>query len=588
MTIRSALLGSTIALAAAPMAFAQETGERGRDGQLSIIYWQAPSTLNPYLSGGTKEVESASLVIEPLIRFDTDGEMVPWLIDEIPTIENGGVSEDLTSVTYTLSEGIQWSDGTPLTAEDAVFTYEYCTHPEGGCAQSSYFDGVASVEAVDDRTIRVTFTEPKPFPYTAFVGSESPIIQKAQFQDCLGARAPECTDANFGPIGTGPYKVADFRPNDVIQFEANENFREEGKPAFASILFKGGGDAAAAARSVLETGEFDYAWNLQVDPTILQQMEDQGNGEVMAAFGTSVERLHMNQTNADPSLPPDQRSVYMDGENPHPFLTDPKVGQALSMAIDRALIVDIGYGEGGQPTCNVLPAPELYASTANDDCLTVDMEGAKALLDEAGWTDTDGDGNPRQGRPEALGELPDLDQRGAPGHAGHRQAGLGRARRRDGAAQRGRLGVLRRRSVEPRHLPEVLRRHRDVHQQLLGRGSGGLHGQLDLLADAGARQPVAGREHPALLRPRVRCARGRDDAHGGPGAARRARQADERHAGAVLLDHPHRLPGRGLGALERPRRRPHERLGQRAVEHQGLVSRGRVIRPVECLRAPRT
>ena len=392
MTIRSALLGSTIALAAAPMAFAQETGERGRDGQLSIIYWQAPSTLNPYLSGGTKEVESASLVIEPLIRFDTDGEMVPWLIDEIPTIENGGVSEDLTQVTYTLKEGLQWSDGTPVTAEDAVFTYEYCTHPEGGCAQISYFEGVESVEAVDERTIRVTFTEPKPFPYTAFVGSESPIIQKAQFGDCLGARAPECTDANFGPIGTGPYKVTDFRPNDVIQYEANENFREEGKPAFASILFKGGGDAAAAARSVLETGEFDYAWNLQVDPTILQQMEDQGNGEVMAAFGTSVERLHMNQTDADPSLPPDQRSVYMDGENPHPFLTDPKVGQALSMAIDRALIVDIGYGEGGQPTCNVLPAPELYASTANDDCLTVDMEGAKALLDEAGWTDTDGDG----------------------------------------------------------------------------------------------------------------------------------------------------------------------------------------------------
>ena len=331
-------------------------------------------------------------MVEPLIRFDTDGEMVPWLIDEIPTIENGGVAEDLTQVTYTLSEGVQWSDGTPLTAEDVVFTWQYCTDPEGGCAQISYFEGVKNVEAVDERTVTVTFDEAKPFPYTAFVGSESPIIQKAQFQDCLGARAPECTDANFGPIGTGPYTVTDFRPNDVIQYEANAGFREEGKPAFQTILFKGGGDAAAAARSVLETGEFDYAWNLQIDPTILSDMEAQGNGEVMAAFGTNVERLHMNQTNADPSLPADQRSVYMDGENPHPFLTDPKVGQALSKAIDRALIVDIGYGEGGQPTCNVLPAPELYASTANDDCLVQDMEAAKALLDEAGWTDTDGDG----------------------------------------------------------------------------------------------------------------------------------------------------------------------------------------------------
>ena len=401
MTIRAALLGSATLCALAPLAMAQEEGERGRDGQLSIIYWQAPSTLNPYLSGGTKEVESASMVIEPLVHFNPEGEMVPWLVDEIPTVENGGIPEDLTSITWTLSEGIMWSDGTPLTAEDAVFTWEYCTHPEGGCAQSSYFEGVENVEAVDDRTIKVTFTEPKPFPYTAFAGSESPIIQKAQFQDCLGARAPECTEANFGPIGTGPYKVADFRPNDVIQFEANENFRVEGQPAFATVLFKGGGDAAAAARSVLETGEFDYAWNLQVDPTILQQMADQGRGEVITAFATSVERLHMNQTNPDPSLGPDERSVYMPtqegdpqsgNDNPHPFLTDPRVGQALSKAIDRALIVDIGYGEGGRVTCNVLPAPELYASTANDDCMNVDMEGAKALLEEAGWTDTDGDG----------------------------------------------------------------------------------------------------------------------------------------------------------------------------------------------------
>ena len=392
MTIKAALLGTATLCAFAPMAIAQAEGERGRSGQLGIIYWQAPSTLNPYLSGGTKEVESASMVIEPLVRFDSDGEMVPWLVDEIPTVENGGVSEDLTSITWTLSEGVQWSDGTPLTAEDVVFTWEYCTHPEGGCAQSSYFDGVANVEAVDERTVRVTFDEPKPFPYTAFVGSESPIIQKAQFQDCLGARAPECTDANFGPIGTGPFVVTDFRPNDVIQFEANDNFREEGKPAFQTVLFKGGGDAAAAARSVLETGEFDYAWNLQIDPTILSEMEAQGNGEVVTAFGTSVERLHLNQTDADPSLGPDERSVYMDGENAHPFLTDPIVGEALSKAIDRALIVDIGYGAGGKMTCNVLPAPELYASTANDDCMAQDMEAAKALLDEAGWTDTDGDG----------------------------------------------------------------------------------------------------------------------------------------------------------------------------------------------------
>ena len=386
MKLRHLMLGSAAAFALSP---AMALAERGEDGQLNIIYWQAPSTLNPYLSGGTKEVESASLVLESFARFDENGDLVPFMAEDIPTLENGGISEDLTSITWTIREGLEWSDGTPVTSADAVFTWEYCTHPEGGCAQASFFDGVESVEAVDDRTVTVHFTAPKPFPYTAFVGSESPIIQAAQFADCLGAAAPECTEANFNPIGTGPFVVEEFRPNDVITFVANENYRNPDQPAFAEVTFKGGGDAASAARSVLETGEFDYAWNLQIDPTLLDEMESAGIGTVVTAFGTSVERLHLNQFNPDSALG-DTRSTEAAG--PHPFLTDPVVGQAMSMAIDRALLVEIGYGAGGQPTCNVLPAPELYASTANDDCLVQDIEGANALLDEAGIVDSDGDG----------------------------------------------------------------------------------------------------------------------------------------------------------------------------------------------------
>ncbi|MEM1273497.1 MAG: peptide ABC transporter substrate-binding protein [Pseudomonadota bacterium] len=388
MKMKLGLIGAVFALA--PMAAVADAHlTRGGSGHLNIIYWQAPSTLNPFLSGGTKEVESASMVLESLARFDQTGTMVPWLAADIPTIENGGVAEDLTSITWTLQDGILWSDGTAFTAADAVFTWEYCTHPDMGCAQSSYFDGVTSVEAVDDLTLTINFDQPTPFPYTAFVGSESPILQAAQFSECIGARAPECTDANFGPIGTGPFVVTEFRPNDVIELVANDNFRFPDRPYFASVTFKGGGDAAAAARSVLETGEFDYAWNLQIDPTILAEMEANGLGTVVTAFGTSVERLHLNQLNPDPALG-DVRSTADAG--PHPFLANPVIGQAMSMAIDRALLVEIGYGAGGQPTCNVLPAPDLYASTANDGCLVQDIAGANALLDEAGIVDTDGDG----------------------------------------------------------------------------------------------------------------------------------------------------------------------------------------------------
>ena len=154
---------------------------------VNILFWQAASHMNPYLGNGTKEFEAAALTLEPLARYDPDGIMVPWLVDEIPTVANGGVSEDLTSITWTLSEGILWSDGTPLTSADVVFSGEFCMHPDTGCTVLDQFANVTSIEAVDERTVRISFDVAKPFPYGPFVGYLTPIIQKAQFEDCIGA-----------------------------------------------------------------------------------------------------------------------------------------------------------------------------------------------------------------------------------------------------------------------------------------------------------------------------------------------------------------------------------------------------------------
>ena len=384
MKLKTALLGAVAALGLAPAAFA----ERGADGHVNVLYWQAPSILNPYLSSGTKDVETASLILEGLAGFDEKGVVIPRLAESVPTVENGGITADLTQITWKLKPGMLWSDGTPVTSADAKFTWEYCTHPEGGCAQAARYEGITAIETPDELTIVVKFSGPKPNPYQAFVGGTSPLLQAAQFANCLGAAASTCADQNFKPIGTGPFMVKDFKVNDVVELEANPNYRDPAKPAFATMTVKGGGDAQAAARAVLETGEFDYAWNTQINPEMQAQMAAGGKGVLLNGFGTLVERIEINMTNPDPALAEGERSTV---KHPHPFLSDLNVRKALSMAIDRQVLVDIGYGAAGRATCNLVPAPEMFASP-NTDCLTQDVEGAKALLEASGWVDADGNG----------------------------------------------------------------------------------------------------------------------------------------------------------------------------------------------------
>jgi peptide/nickel transport system substrate-binding protein len=384
MKLKTMLLGAAALMALSPQAFA----DRGADGNVNVLYWQAVSGMNPYLSGGTKDIEAASLVLEPLAGFDQNGEVFARLAAEIPTVENGGVAADFTSITWKLKPDLKWSDGSPVTSADAKFSYEYCTAPDGGCAQAGRYEGIASVETPDAATIVVKFKAAKPNPYQAFVGATSPIIQKAQFEKCLGAAASTCNDQNTKPIGTGPFIVTDFKVNDVVSLAANPNYRDPAKPAFATMTLKGGGDAAAAARAVMETGEVDYAWNTQINPDLQAQMKSGGKGVFVNAFGTLVERIEMNLTDPSPALPEGERSTV---KHPHPILSDIKVRTALSMALDRNLLVAVGYGEAARPTCNLVPAPAIYASD-NTGCIAQNIDGAKALLAEAGWADSDGDG----------------------------------------------------------------------------------------------------------------------------------------------------------------------------------------------------
>jgi peptide/nickel transport system substrate-binding protein len=378
--------------AAAEAPAAPQPGGRGADGELVLVYWQEISLLNPYLANGVKDYNAASLVLEPLIKNDPEGNLLPVLAAEVPTVENGGVPADLTSITYKLRPDVLWSDGTPLTAADVVFTWQYCTEPLTGCGTLSTFGGVSSVEAVDAQTVKITFDGPQPYPYTVFAGQLAPILQAAQFADCVGEAAQGCAEQNTMPVGTGPYTVQEFRANDTVVYAANPHYRVADQPHFATVVIRGAEDAAAAARAVLQTGEADYAWNLLVEPAVLDPMLAGGRGQVVSAFAGSVERIMFNFTNPDPALGDLRAEWSADNPNPHPFLSDLAVREAMSLAIDRPLIATQLFGAGGAATCNILAGPPAVVSPNNDGCLQQDIEGAKDLLESAGWVDANGDG----------------------------------------------------------------------------------------------------------------------------------------------------------------------------------------------------
>jgi peptide/nickel transport system substrate-binding protein len=401
-----ALIVLPIGVGSTPGAAAQ--GAAG--GTLRLFYWQAPTILNPHLSSGTKDLSASRITYEPLASYDKDGNMVPFLAAEIPSLENGGVASDGRSITWKLKPGITWSDGEPFTADDVLFTYEYVTNPDVESTSAASYAGIERVEAVDDLTVRVVFKEATPAWSLPFVGSLGMIIPRHVFQDFNGPTAQEAP-GNLAPVGTGPYRVVEFSTEDVlvigedavetikIVYEVNPFFRGPNKPSFGRVELQGGGGDAAFATQAVQDGLADYAWNAQLDDATLEQLEADGQHKAIIAFGAFVERIMINFTDPNAETAEGERSST---EFPHPFLTDKKVRQAIAHAIDREAIAAL-YGPTGRATTNLLVSPPSLNSPNTEALYPFDIERAAALLDESGWIDSDGDGvREKDGQPLKL------------------------------------------------------------------------------------------------------------------------------------------------------------------------------------------
>jgi len=374
---------------ATPAPSATAVVRRGAGDELKILYWQAPTILNAHLATGVKDSDAARLVTEPLASYGPDAKpLANGLAAEIPTVANGGVSADRMSVTWRLRPNIKWSDGTPFTADDVAFTFSLIADPKTAASTSVAAEGVKSVTAKDATTVVVTYAAPNPNSYQWGVGTCCYILQKKQFEGYQGEKLKDAP-GNLKPIGTGPYVVDTFKPGDTVTYKMNDQFRDPNKPYFKTVTFKGGGDAPAAARAIFQTGNVDYAWNLQVEAGILRAMVDTSTrGRLLTTYGSSVERLMINF--ADPST--SQGPSRGEPSTKHPFFNGPDgktIRTALAMATDRKTVAEQYYGGAqvsGKPGCNIVTGLPAYESKNTASfCDTFDVSGAAKMLDDAGW-----------------------------------------------------------------------------------------------------------------------------------------------------------------------------------------------------------
>jgi len=350
--------------------------KRGAGPELRLIQWQAASIAVPHTATGTKDYLASCIVLEPLMHYLEDGSLIPNLVKRVPSVENGLLAKDLSTVTFELLPNIKWSDGQPFTAKDIVFTWQWITFEGNASVSVGVWQAISKAEAKDDHTVVCTFASPAANWFEPFAGGTYGAIYPAhKFKDFKDRNAPFDT----APIGTGPYKIDSFKPGDQAIYSVNDNYREPNKPYFKSINMKGGGDAASAARAVLETGEEDFAWNLQVEPAVLKQMESGGKGKWIVVQGTSIERININFSDPNKEVNGQRSEMH----TPHPIFTDDKVRQAMNLAVQRDVIANQFYGPGQPATANILAGLKSFTST--DTKWEYNLDQAGKLLDEAGW-----------------------------------------------------------------------------------------------------------------------------------------------------------------------------------------------------------
>lgn len=338
------------------------SGSSKKGGVLTIGLYQEPDNLNPYLAVQTASRLVRELTIEGLVDAGPGDEYVPALAAEVPSQANGGISADGKTVTYKLRDGLTWSDGDPLTSADVKFTWDTIMSPGNAVNSRTGYDQIASIDTPDKTTVVVTYKQLYAPALSLFSIAGGILPQHA-------LQGQSLADATYNrqPEGTGPFVVSEWKSGDSIVLDRNKNYRVPGRPYLDRIVFR-----LIPSREVgiarLRAGEVDVLWDLI--ETQIPEFEKLSNVAIQSTPTTNVEYLGINTSN--------------------PKLSDVRVRQAIAAAIDRTPIVkDLLYGKTEVATS---PIGMGWAAPRGLELPAYDPAKAKQLLDQAGWTDSNGDG----------------------------------------------------------------------------------------------------------------------------------------------------------------------------------------------------
>jgi peptide/nickel transport system substrate-binding protein len=387
LAIALMLAGALASAAMAQVALAQETGgETGATDERVVFTWGStgePSSLNPISGYLGIDFYQWTPTYHMLLDYDKDFSTEPFGGFDAGLVTDIESSDDLTNFRYTIRDDIVWSDGTPLTAQDVVFTmnlYKF-SHAYLPSAYLELIDG--EVRLADENTVEFDTKSPSGLylgeaPYMYFY-----ILPKHVFE---GIERPKGYE-NVPSVGSGPFYIAEYQVGEFVRLERNEYWPGP-EPAIDEIIYRiyKNDDALATA---LRTGEVDFA---QLGtPNIFNSLQNEPNIDTMAGTIPSFDEIALNTGSAYQ----DAGEGFTPHGDGHPALTDVSVRRAIRMAINSDELlekVQLGYGV---PGTTIIPPVSVVGSRwepTGDELIAWDLEGANQLLEDNGYVDTDGDG----------------------------------------------------------------------------------------------------------------------------------------------------------------------------------------------------